>query len=47
VHDDAGARLDHRGQQPPVEAYGGEQIHIELVLPLFVAQRGESAGARV
>ena len=47
MHDDAGPGLDHRGQQPPVEPDRGEQVQVQLVLPLRVAQCGEATRARV
>ena len=44
MHDRAAARLDHARQEAAIEPDRGEQISVELSVPVVLAQGGEAAG---
>jgi hypothetical protein len=46
VNDGAGALLDHRRKQGPIEANGGHQVLVQLLPPFRVVERCESAARR-
>ena len=46
MDDGTPARLDHPGNQPPVDPHRGQQVDRELTLPVFVIEHGESARRR-
>ncbi len=43
MNDDASSPLQHAGQQPAVEADGGEQVGVDGVLPILVAESQHAA----
>jgi hypothetical protein len=45
MDDHAASLLQHPGEQRAIEANGGEQVDVECLLPVLVAE-GEDAAAR-
>ena len=46
MYDEAGALLDHRRQERPIEAHGAEEVLVQRLVPFRVVEHGESARRR-